>query len=335
MRRSAPALLIAVLLLALVAACSSGPAKKKDPSSGPASKAGTSAAPSPTSTGKTADPNAKTVNVTALQSDGATFGIGMPIVLYFNPVPTDISEFNRVVKVTLNGQPAKGAWYWEKPYADQPVQAHYRLQNYWPAHSEVKVEMPISGLYAGKGLKFSGKLTSIDFKIGDAHITNVSNNGPTGTQGATLTVTSNGQMVKTFKASLGAGKTPTYNGIKLVMQKGENTNGPGSPLKPQGTVQMTGPGYSEPVKWSVRVTASGEYVHAAPWNTHLGQLNTSNGCTNLSVADAEWFYNFSQVGDVVTYTGSTGSRVPSWDGFGDWNVSWGLWTQGGPDQPQS
>lgn len=49
---------------------------------------------------------------------------------------------------------------------------------------------------------------------------------------------------------------------------------------------MSGLTYSDdPVQWSVRITESGEYVHAAPWNDGIGQRSTSNGCTNLNTDD--------------------------------------------------
>jgi hypothetical protein len=35
------------------------------------------------------------------------------------------------------------------------------------------------------------------------------------------------------------------------------------------------------------------------------------------------------IGDVVTYTNTgTSKRMPSWDGLGDWNVSWTDWRAG-------
>jgi hypothetical protein len=46
--------------------------------------------------------------------------------------------------------------------------------------------------------------------------------------------------------------------------------------------------------------------------------------SGLHTADAEWFYQFSQIGDVVQYVNTDGSRMPSWDGLGDWNVSDGV-----------
>jgi lipoprotein-anchoring transpeptidase ErfK/SrfK len=246
----------------------------------------------------------------------------MPIVLNFSPRPTDASAFVKAVRVTVNGKPADGAWYWEKPYADQPVQAHYREPGYWPANSTIKVTLPIGGLSAGKGLVYGSALTSVTFRTGDAHISTV--------DGARerMIVRSNGKVVRTIPVSLGASKTPTYTGTKIVMQKGENAPG-SSRLRPDGAVRMRGPGYDEIVDWSVRITADGEYVHAAPWNSRIGRTSTSNGCTNLSVANAKWFYGFAQLGDVVTYSHTGGTPMRPDNGLGDWNVSWEQWRTGG------
>ena len=196
-------------------------------------------------------PAPKVVTVSSNIGDGAKVGVGEPIVLDFSPTPTDSRAFTKAVTVTVNGQPANGAWYWEKPYADQPVQAHYRQQGYWPANASIHVDLPISNLSAGKGLAYSGALSSVTFRTGDAHISTVE------ASTHTMTVTDNGRTVKTIPVSLGAAKTPTYNGTKVVMQKGEDVPGTNK-LRPQGTVMMSGPGYSnDPVPWSVRITASG------------------------------------------------------------------------------
>ncbi|MGH8960739.1 MAG: L,D-transpeptidase [Jatrophihabitantaceae bacterium] len=315
---------VAVVATFALAACSTGsgsPSHNTTPgtkSSDPSTTSGTSTS---TST-KPAVPT-KTVRVMSVESDGETFGVGMPIILRFTPTPKDSAAFTKAVTVTVNGQPANGAWYWEKPYKDSPVEAHYRPRVYWPAHATIKVNLPIGGLSAGTGLVYGDKLTSVTIRTGDQHISSV--------DGASkrMTITSNGQDVKTIPVSLGEATEPTYFGTKVVMQKGEDVPGTNQ-LRPSGTVMMSGPGYSnDPVQWSVRVTGSGEYLHAAPWNSQIGQRSTSNGCTNLTVADARWFYAFSQIGDVVTYTNTGGKRMPSWDGLGDWNIPWGAWAQGG------
>jgi lipoprotein-anchoring transpeptidase ErfK/SrfK len=329
--------LIAGALLTLAACTSSG-----QPSAGPRTVTVTRQAPSssapvssPPATESTSAPATdsstpsgptRTVHVSSLQSDGATYGVGMPIVLFFSPPPTDSSEFTKAVKVTVDGRAADGAWFWEQPTHDEVVsntiEAHYRMQHFWPAHSHIHVAVPIKGLSAGKGLVYSGALTSLDFSIGAKHVSTVDGHAER------MRVYSDNKLVRTIRVSLGAAKTPTFTGIKVVMQKGEDA--PGSDkLRPDGAVRMRGPGYDEIVDWSVRITRSGEYVHSAPWNGLIGRTSTSNGCTNLFPKTAKWFYSFAQIGDVVTYANTGGTRMPSWDGFGDWNVSWSQWQQGG------
>ena len=80
----------------------------------------------------------------------------------------------------------------------------------------------------------------------------------------------------------------------------------------------------------MRVTNSGEFIHSASWNGgNIGVRSTSHGCTNLTVADAEKYYNFARIGDVTTYANTGGATMPSWDGYGDWNLSWATWQGGG------
>jgi lipoprotein-anchoring transpeptidase ErfK/SrfK len=315
------AMLVAVAILA--SGCSGG-GKPSSPTGGVTSSSGSasSAASSPVKS-VASTPAAKVVRVTSNLVDGDTVGVGEPIVLNFSPTPTNSTEFTKAVTITVDGQPATGAWYWEKPYADQPVQAHYRQQQNWPANAAIEVKLPIGGLSAGKGLVYAARLTSVSFRTGDSHVSTVD------ASTRTMTVTSNGKVVNTFPVSLGAATTPTYNGTKIVMQKGENLPGSDA-LRPNGTVMMSGPGYTgDPVPWSVRITASGEYVHAAGWNTNIGVRDTSNGCTNLKPADGKWFYNFSMLGDVVKYANTDGVKMNPLDGLGDWNIPWSLWSQGG------
>jgi lipoprotein-anchoring transpeptidase ErfK/SrfK len=93
---------------------------------------------------------------------------------------------------------------------------------------------------------------------------------------------------------------------------------------------MVGPGYDVNVPWSVRITNSGEFIHAASWNGgNIGQRSTSHGCTNLREADAKSFFSFAQLGDVAVYTNTGGPTMPSWDGYGDWNLPWSTWQAGG------
>ena len=72
----------------------------------------------------------------------------------------------------------------------------------------------------------------------------------------------------------------------------------------------------------MRLTYSGEFIHAAPWSVgSQGSANVSHGCTGLSTADAGWLYAMTRRGDVVEYTG-TDRWMTLTNGYGDWNASY-------------
>lgn len=249
------------------------------------------------------------VRVSSLEGDGGVYGVGMPLVIRFSRSPTSKIAFEKAATVTVNGRPAVGAWFWEKPFADSAMEAHYRPESFWPAHARIHVGLAVDRLSAGRGLSFANNLT-LDYRIGQYHYSVVD------AKTLTMHVYDNGRLIRTIKVSLGKASTPTTSGIKVVMERNR-------------VEHMSGPGYSEDVPWSVRITDSGEFVHAAKWNNHIGIRSTSHGCTNLGTADAMWFYSFSREGDVVTYPDAPGKLMPSWDGFGDWNVNWPIWQAGG------
>lgn len=285
----------------------------------PAPAVSTSAAgttPPPVTSSAPAVATGEPVHVSLLEGDGGVYGIGMPIIAYFDRAPTDAGEFERAVTVTVNGTPVQGGWYWQR--SGRPgaaLEAHYRLRQYWPAHAKIDVDFPIKGLSAGRGLVFENDLT-LSISTGPANITTV--------DGATkkMTVTSDGRTMFTFPVSLGAADTPTYGGVKVVMEKDRVQR------------MRSAPGAADPydlkVPWSVRLTNSGEFVHSASWNGgNIGIRSTSHGCTNLTVADARRYFDFARIGDVFTYVNTGGPKMPSWDGYGDWNVPWPAWQTGG------
>jgi lipoprotein-anchoring transpeptidase ErfK/SrfK len=298
--------LLAVLVFGLVAACSGG-----SPSA--TWKAGGSGAPAaPSSPAGSPSPTGRPVHVRLFQSDGSTYGVGMPIIAYVSARITDGKAFAAATKVTVNGSPAQGAWFFQRSalYKGYPLEAHYRLADYWPAHASIRLELPVKGLSAGTGLVFDNSLT-LDMSTGAANVSRIDGHAER------MVVTSDGKQVFTFPVSLGKASTPTFGGVKVVMEKDR-------------VQRMVGPGYDIKVPWSVRITNSGEFVHAASWNGgNIGQRSTSHGCTNLKEADAQRFFNFAQIGDVTVYTNTGGPTMPSWDGYGDWNLPWSTWQAGG------
>ena len=304
-------------------------------SSSSASSSSTSASPSPSTTTPTI--TNVSVHVSVNVADGATVGVGMPYIATFDQKITDGRAFQKATKVTVDGKEVDARWYFEysDPSSGHVMEAHLRTENYWPANAQIHVDLPVKGLSGGtpsghplERFVFDQDLTS-DWSTTDAHILTVSN------ASHTLTVKDNDKVWGTFQVSLGASDTPTKNGTKVIMEKGRD-------------ISMRGPGYFDAhVKWTQRLTYDGEYLHAAPWNcapstgpgctgpqNNIGSADSSNGCTNLRPADAEKLYNFLGIGDVVQFPDATGPRMQLGQGYGDWNVTWGLWTTGGAIKTQ-
>jgi len=295
----------------LLAACS-GSSHSDAGHAGPTASAGSSEGPSTSPSPSATVASGKPVHVRLLEGDGSTWGVGMPIIAYLSAKITNAKEFVAATAVTVNGTPADGAWYFERSaiYAGYPLEAHYRTQSYWPAHAKVHLDLAVKGRSAGTGLVFDNSLT-LDMSTGAANISKI--DGHT----ERMVVTSDGKQVFSFPVSLGKASTPTFSGIKVVMEKDK-------------VQRMTGPGYDVKVPWSVRITNSGEFLHSASWNGgNIGQRSTSHGCTNLNVADAKRFFTFAQIGDVTVYTNTGGPTMPSWDGYGEWNLPWTTWQGGG------
>jgi lipoprotein-anchoring transpeptidase ErfK/SrfK len=238
----------------------------------------------------------------------------MPIIAYLSRSIVDAKAFNAATKVTVNGKPAIGSWYFEfkSGLAGKPIEADWRPEAYWPGHAQVHMSLPVKGVSAGTGLAFDDSLT-LDFATGPSNIVTVDD------ASHKLTVMSDGTQWGQFPVSLGATDTPTAHGVKVIMEKG-------------ASICMHGPGYNIcGVKYTQRLTYGGEYLHAAPWNVKniMAGKDSSNGCTNLLAADALKLFNFLEIGDVVNYPNANGPHMGLGDGYGDWNVPWGQWLTGG------
>jgi lipoprotein-anchoring transpeptidase ErfK/SrfK len=309
--------LLTVPILVVVAACTAAPTPEASSSStGSSPVASSSSASQSTSASATTTtpppPPPKPVHVSLLENDGGTYGVGMPIIAWFNRAPTDATAFARATMVKVNGNKIDGRWYFEHTaHAGSALEAHYRPIGYWPAHSTIEMDLPVAGVSAGKGLAFDNSLT-LSISTGAANISTVNAGN------LRMTVTTDGRLYGTFPVSLGASNTPTQRGTKVIMEKGRD-------------ISMRGPGYFDPhVQWTQRLTYSGEYLHSAPWNVgNIGSRSTSNGCTNLLPADAKKLYSFLGIGDVVLYPNASGPEMQLGQGYGDWNVPWTSWITGG------
>jgi lipoprotein-anchoring transpeptidase ErfK/SrfK len=244
--------------------------------------------------------------------DGETVGVGLPIGVWFNRPVADRAAVERRLQVS-SSKPVTGAWHW---FADDEV--HYRPKAYWPAGSKVTLRARLAGTDAGGGVWGVADRT-IRFTIGQRRVSVVD------VRTHRMKVTAGGRTLRVLPVSTGRERYPTTNGVHFVIEKNAvklmDSSTVGIPRSSPG-------GYYQRVNWSVRISNSGEFVHAAPWSTgSQGRANVSHGCVNLSTANAAWFFRQTRRGDVVEVRGSPKRPGDSF-GVADWNMSWRSWLAG-------
>jgi lipoprotein-anchoring transpeptidase ErfK/SrfK len=239
--------------------------------------------------------------------DGQTVGVGMPVIIRFDVPVTDKASIERHLKVI--SQPAQvGSFYW---VSSQEV--HWRPKSYWRPGTDVTVNADIKGVPAGDGI-YGQMNRSMKFHVGDAMVSKVN------TDTDQMKVFRNGKLIRTIPITTGQQpKFTTRSGIKVIVEKFRHKRMSSETI---GIDPNSADGYDiDDVEYAMRVTYSGEFVHAAPWSVgSQGHANVSHGCTGMSTDNAAWLYNLSKVGDVVEYTG-TDKGMTLTNGFGDWNES--------------
>ncbi len=245
--------------------------------------------------------------------EGETVGVGMPVVVTFDIPVTDRAMFEKHMNVTST--PAqKGSWYW---LSDS--EAHFRPARYWKAGTDVSVDLDLNSLPAGNGI-YGQEDRQLSFHVGDAHVYKVN------AQTHQMQVFSNGELLRTLPITTGKPGFTTRSGVKVIMEKFETRRMNSETV---GISRNSPEAYDiDDVRWAMRVTYSGEFIHAAPWSVgSQGYANVSHGCTGMSTADAGWLYAMTRRGDVVEYTG-TDRPMTLENGYGDWNLAPAAWKQG-------
>jgi lipoprotein-anchoring transpeptidase ErfK/SrfK len=231
-----------------------------------------------------------------------TYGVGMPVILTFSQPITDKAAVERSLQLRTS-KPVAGSWYW-----DGSQTLDFRPRDYWPAGTTVSFTGHLNGVQGAPGLYGTHTLTQT-FDIG-ASLVAVANTATHRTQ-----IYYNGKLRFNWPISSGKPGDATPDGSYLTIEKAN-------------PVQMTGPGYSLSVPWSVRFTFSGDYYHDAYWSVGAqGFANVSHGCVNLSPADAETYYKLAVPGDPITVVGSP--KAGAWDnGWTEWFLSWPQYLRG-------
>ncbi|MDQ1288454.1 MAG: Ig-like protein [Actinomycetota bacterium] len=246
--------------------------------------------------------------------DGWSVGVGMPIMIQFSGSVKDRAAVERTLSVRSTPT-VEGAWHWMNSR-----QVWWRPKAYWPKGTKVTMTAAINGAETSKGV-WGRRSYSTAFTVGSAVISTVD------VKSHTLTVTKDGKHVRTIPVTTGlpTDKYRTRGGTKVIMDKrAVETMDAAS----TGTNKDDPEYYNLTVKWAMRLTWSGEYLHAAPWSVgQQGRANVSHGCTGMSTSNAKWMFDFSKIGDVVVYTHSPRALEPG-NGYTAWEYTWGEWLKG-------
>jgi lipoprotein-anchoring transpeptidase ErfK/SrfK len=257
-------------------------------------------------------------NAMQILKTGGTYGVGQPAIVRFSRAVTDKAAAEKAI-VVQTSPAVDGKFFW----LDKQT-VHWRPAQYWAKGTTVKVSVNALGVNLGGGV-YGAANASTNFTIGRSLIAYADNNSHY-TQ-----VFIDGVMVRNMACSMGKGGYTntsdgtqihfwTQDGVHVVLEKDKTVNMTSSSY---GITNKSDPNYyDEDVQLCTRISYSGEYLHAAPWNmADHGVRNSSHGCINLSPADAQWVYDTFLLGDVVVVKNSP-KPLPVWDGLGDWQVGY-------------
>ena len=224
----------------------------------------------------------------------------------------DRAAVEKHMSVTTSRGNIVGGWHW---FSDQV--AHFRPKHFWPGNTKVTVHVDLQDVYAGDRV-WGDRDHDWSWHVGPSHISYV------GANTHRFRVRVNGHQVADWPTGMGQPGFETRSGTYNVLMKTPLTEmtscsiglacKPGSPNY-----------YDLKVHHDVRVTDSGTFVHAAPWDSELGAANTSHGCIHLSTANAKRFYAMSIPGDVVIVTGTNRPASTTDPGMADWAIPWSQW----------
>jgi lipoprotein-anchoring transpeptidase ErfK/SrfK len=265
------------------------------------------------------------LDVTSVYPSGSgPYGVGIVVRLEFaEPVPMAArAVIERGIHVQASRPLKDAAWSWIN---DEVL--IFRPRTFWPRDTKVTVTSHWDpAVLAALGTQSQGGDPAVlvtddqvraKFTIGRSQVLTISDD----TQMGKLAI--NGDFVREVPVSLGKPGWETRSGIKAIMERYRVNR-----MTSQEVGDRT-QSYDLMVPYAMRLTPTGEFLHAAPWATgRLGVYAGSHGCTNLSMSDGEWFFTNALEGDPVITQG-TGRSMESWNGpGGSWNVPWRQWLDG-------
>ncbi|MER8047848.1 Ig-like domain-containing protein [Streptomyces sp. NPDC094032] len=259
-------------------------------------------------------PAADKVNkLTLAPGKNTTVGVAQPLSIVFDRPVTNKADVERQLKVTTSNS-TEGSWGWLKDYSGKD-RADWRPKAYWKPGTKVTLDATLNGTDSGDGWFVRDYRTGFTVAA-QSQVIKVD------LDRKKLTVVRDGRPVRTIPVSGGTpgGDKRSWRGTAVLMAK-------------EGTINMNsetvglGDAYNKDVDYSMRLTWSGMYAHAAPWNApYFGRANKSSGCIGMSTENATSFYASVRVGDPFEITGAdTKGVVAEGNGYGAWNLDWAAW----------
>lgn len=241
--------------------------------------------------------------------EGTTVGVGMPITVTFDRDIKNKADVEAAL-VVYTPTPLEGAWSWSGPST-----VEFRPKEYWPGNIDVTVGLNLKGIEGSKGVYGEGNKQTT-FRVGASMVTKVN------AQTYQAKVFRDGEKVRTIPITSGKLGFETRSGIKVIVSKERHRT---MDAATGGTEESDPEYYRIDVEYAMRVTYSGEFVHAAPWSVgSQGYANVSHGCIGMSTSNALWLYDLTSVGDVVEVTGTSNPQNLG-NGITVWNETWDEW----------
>ncbi len=245
-------------------------------------------------------------------ADGDVVGVGIPITVNFNKKVENKAEIEQAM-VVRTPVPLLGAWAWKD---NRTVE--FRPKELWPGDMDVTVELNFEGVQAREGV-FGRKDTAQTFRFRPSMVSIVD------AQTYTMAVYEAGELIRTVPVTTGKEGWETRTGTKVILSKErvrimDAATGGTSPDSPN-YYRVTAP-------YAMRLTYSGEFIHAAPWSVaSQGSANVSHGCVGLSEENAAWWWNENNIGDVVIVENTGRPHGNDGNGLTIWNDSWAQWLE--------
>ncbi len=245
-----------------------------------------------------------------IPGDGTNVGVAMPVVVSFDLPVTRKADFERAMTVTTSPK-QKGTWHW---VSDREI--HWRPEKFWKPGTKVTLDAKLNGVPAGEGRYGQNDLKG-SFTVARSLVAKVDLNAHR------MNVYVGGKLINSLPMTGGKPGFESRYGTKVIMG-----HEPKVRMKSDTTDKNNPDFYDLDVSWNMRLTWSGEYIHAAPWSAgNHGYANVSHGCVGLTTDRAIWAYNTFLMGDPVIVTGSN-RPLEEGNGWTDWNHSFADYAKG-------